>query len=311
MNKKLTIALLAGGNSSEREVSLSSGREVAKALRELGHKVLELDPAVDLEKMIKQKESIDLVFPALHGKYGEDGAIQGFCELLNLPYVGCGILASALSIDKEKTIEIYRRAGLPTAKSIVFAGEVDFDRVKREIGFPCVIKPVSNGSSIGVEIIDSEEDFLAAFNRSRRLENRVLVEQYVKGRELTVGVIGNDSSEALPVLEIKPKNKFFDYEAKYNGQTEELVPIDISKKILKRSQDYAIRAHIALGCRGLSRTDFIMRGEELILLETNTMPGMTSESLLPKADQAAGKSFKCLIQRLIHLALEGKNGSEC
>ncbi|MDO8513136.1 MAG: D-alanine--D-alanine ligase [bacterium] len=309
MKKKLHVALLAGGLSSEREVSLRSGEKVAEALKSLGHQVRIYDPATDLRKIINERDWVDVVFPALHGKYGEDGTIQGFLELLDLPYVGSGVLASALAIDKLKSVDVYRAAGLPTARSFLIAGSsVDCDRVETEIGFPCVIKPVTNGSSIGVEIVDKKEHLSDAYRRVRKLEDRVMIEEYISGREITVGVIGNEESKALPVLEIKPKSRFFDYDAKYNGETEEVVPDDIDTSILKKAQDYAVLAHKILGCRGLSRTDFIVRDKEVIVLETNTMPGMTSESLLPKADMAAGVTFPELIEQLLELSLEGKNG---
>ena len=176
--KKAHVAVLMGGLSSEREVSLKSGKNVAEALESLGYEVKTYDPATELNEIIEDKEWIDVVFPALHGKYGEDGTVQGFCELLQLPYVGSGVLASAQAMDKIKTIQLYKSAGLPVAESITLEGAAaDWKRVEKEIGFPCVIKPILNGSSIGVEIVDNLDQFKNAYDRVKALNDGIMVEK--------------------------------------------------------------------------------------------------------------------------------------
>lgn len=305
MTKKINIAILSGGLSGEREVSIKSGENVKVALEALGYNCRMYDPKTDLIKIIEDRNWISVIFPVLHGKYGEDGTIQGFCELLDLPYVGSGVLASALAIDKMKTIEMYKVAGLPVAKSVLL-DETNIGEIKKLVGFPCVVKPVAGGSSIDVEIVENQEKLKEVYGRVKKIDDSIMAEEYILGEEITVGVIGNSELEALPVLSIKPKSKFFDYEAKYNGETEEKEFTDI--ELIAKAQDYAIRAHKILGCRGLSRTDMIISNGEAIILETNTMPGMTSESLFPKAGKASGLSFNRLVDRLILLALEGKDG---
>lgn len=303
------VAVLCGGLSSEREVSLKSGKMVGEALRELGHEVIYFDPAEDLGKIIEEKDEIDIFFPVLHGKYGEDGTIQGFFELLQKPYVGCGVLASALAMDKYRTITTFRQAGLPVASSMILETIEQMEEVQEKIGFPCVMKLVNNGSSIGVKIVADETKFREAWQELKKYDDQVMVEKFIKGREITVGVVGNDNLQAMPVIEIVAKNEFFDFEAKYNGETQEIVPAQIDDDLTCRAQELAKQAHQALGCRGLSRTDMIIKDREIFLLETNTMPGMTDQSLLPKAAKAFGWDFKQLLAELLDLAREGKDGT--
>lgn len=307
---KLRVAVLAGGKSSEREISKLSGKMVAEGLKTLGYKVKEYDPKTDLKKIIAEVKNIDVVFPALHGRYGEDGTIQGFLELLGLSYVGSGVLASALAMDKVKTREIYKNEGLPIPKGIVYSFGDDAHRITSEVGLPCVVKPVADGSSFGITIVKEEKGLVKAINEAIKFDAQVLIEEYIPGDEITVGVVGNDSLIALPVVLIKLKHEFFNYEAKYSGETDEIVPAPIDEGMAKRAKEYALVAHKALGCRGLSRTDMIVKEKEIYLLETNTMPGMTKESLLPKAAKAAGMSFNQLVQRLIELALEEWDGKK-
>jgi len=323
--KKIRLAVLMGGMSSERDISLISGREVVKNLNKKKYEVLVYDPAADLIKLAQDKDKIDLVFPVLHGRYGEDGTIQGFLELLGLPYVGSGILASALAMDKNISQKMYQNAGILVPKTIVSA-KSNWSRnthqllqdIKMHLGIPCVVKPNNQGSSIGITIVKKEKELKKALEKVFSLSSEVLIQEFIEGKEVTGPVLGNQNPIALPVIEIvPPKGRFFDRETKYNGSTREIVPARISKELTKVVQDLAVKAHQVLGCRVFSRTDMIIKEAgankrlkakdqqpEIYVLETNTIPGMTSESLFPKAAQAAGISFSELLDKLIDLALE-------
>ena len=297
---KPKIALLCGGNSPEREVSLKGGRAVAEALAKRGYPFEVFDPAKDLPALCRRAREFDLAFPVLHGPGGEDGTIQGFLESLGLPYLGAGVLGSALAMDKALSKLLYREAGLKVPQGVVVSkGEVSF-----RVAFPAVVKPVSQGSSVGISIVRDEAELFRALELAFRYEERVLVEEYVSGRELTVPVLGE---EALPVVEIRPGegHDFFDYQAKYTpGATEEICPAPIPEGVARAAQEAALIAHRALRLRHLSRTDLILtEAGELFVLETNTLPGMTETSLFPLAARAVGLTFEDLVERLISLAL--------
>jgi D-alanine-D-alanine ligase len=308
MPKKLTVAVLAGGKTAEREVSLKSGAAVIAALKVLGHRVIQLDPAKDLAKLIKLKNKIDVVFPALHGHGGEDGAIQGLLELLGLPYVGSGIRPSAQAFHKPTTKQIYAAAGLPIAKGIVIPESNSELRTKNlELKFPCFVKPVADGSSFGASKVTKKSELLSALQKAWEYGD-ALVEELLDGREITVGVLDlTGKPRALPIVEIVSKTAFFDFQAKYDpNYSTEICPAVLPKVIAKKAGELAIRAHTALGCRDLSRTDMFVVGQKLYLLETNTLPGMTGNSLLPKMARAAGIEFPQLIEQLLRVALQRK-----
>jgi len=306
----INIAVLLGGSSSERDISLISGREVINNLDKNKYRVMVYDPKTDLNKLICDKNKIDVAFPILHGKGGEDGAIQGILELLKIPYIGSGILASALAMNKEKAKEIYSLHNILTPQYKVLKNneKEKIDKIK----FPCVVKPISHGSSVGTSIVFKENELMGAIDLAFTFQNQIIIEEYIKGIEITVAVLGNDDPKALPVIEIvPPEGKFFDREVKYNGKTKEIIPARISQKITEKAKEIGIKAHQALGCRGLSRTDMIIqnskfetRNSKLYVLETNTMPGMTKESLFPKAAKVAGIEFKTLLDKLIEFALQ-------
>jgi D-alanine-D-alanine ligase len=248
-------------------------------------------------------EPLDVVLIALFGPWGEDGKIQGLLDTLGIPYTGSGVLASALAMDKVMAKTVLAANGLDVPHGVVVTRRDD--PAARSIVPPLFVKPVQQGSSVGTHIVERPEELGAAIEDALRYDDRVLVEERVAGRELTVAVIGNDEPEALPVIEIVTKRRFFDYHAKYDaGESEEIVPAHIPDDVAKRAQDLALRAHSALGCRGMSRTDLIWAGERLVTLEVNTIPGMTANSLLPKAAKAAGIPFGTLMDRLIAWALE-------
>lgn len=306
---KIRLALIAGGTSDEREVSLRGAAGVEKALNPDKYEVVRYDPATDLARIAADAGSIDAAFLLLHGVHGEDGTIQGFLDLLGIPYQGAGVLGSALAMDKHLAKTMYQLHGLPVAPWVmVEPGDVkDSTRIVREVGLPCVVKPVRQGSSIGMSIVRTAEQLPQALLLALRHDNEVMVEAYIKGRELTVGVLGNQELLPLPLIEIIPnaQYEFFDYEAKYQpGASKEVCPAPVTEQIREKAQQYALTAHRSLQLRGYSRTDMILSGDELYLLETNTIPGMTPTSLLPQAAAEAGLPFADLLDRLIELAME-------
>jgi D-alanine-D-alanine ligase len=287
MTKKLKVAVLMGGNSSEREVSLGSGKEVFNNLDKNKYKIETFDVPSDLGKMLMFKPEV--AFLALHGKGGEDGQIQGYLETLGIKYTGCGVLASAIGMDKMIFRWIMESFKLPMPK---LTNKV-----------PCVVKPVDGGSSVGVMIVKKEMDLIKAINNAKSYSNEVIVEKYLRGIEVTCGVLGNKNPKAMPVVEIRSKNKFFDYEAKYSeGKSEEICPAEIGSSMTRRVQELAVAVFKAVKARGYARVDFIIHNNKPYILEINTLPGMTPNSLLPKEAKAMGMSYPELLDKMIELA---------
>ena len=309
--RKLRIALLAGGRSGEREVSLAGAAEVEKALNPEKFTVTRYDAASDIARLAADAPGIDMVFILLHGQYGEDGTVQGMLELLGLPYQGSGVLGSALAMDKDLAKSIYRQHGLPTP-AWRMAGKAhaeDPTPLLSGLPLPLVVKPVRQGSSLGMSIARDRQELAAAIALAFEHDRSVMVEQFIEGREITVGVIGNDDPAPLPVVEIIPgdEHPFFDYQAKYRpGASREICPADLPPDITARARELGLAAHHALRLRGYSRTDMLVAEDGVYLLETNTIPGMTPTSLLPQAAAAAGMPFPRLLERLIELALEDR-----
>ena len=284
------VAVLMGGPSAEREVSLVSGRECAKALREEGYDVTELDAGQDIAERLRALAP-DVVFNALHGRWGEDGCVQGILEWLHIPYTHSGILASSLAMDKERTKDVYRANGLPVVPSLL-ASKADVSAA-HVMAPPYVVKPYNEGSSVGVYIVQEAANGPPKLDEN--MPETVMVEAYAAGRELTTTVMGD---QALTVTEIITEG-WYDYDAKYTeGGSRHVCPADIPQDIFDLCMEYAVTAHQALGCRGVSRTDYRWdeaRGAEgLVLLETNTQPGMTPTSLSPEQARAVGMSFGAL-----------------
>ena len=310
--KKLTLALIAGGISSEREVSLNSGNQVYEALDKEKYDIRRYDPKTELNRLVADADQIDAALIILHGPYGEDGTVQGLLDLLDIPYQGSGVLGSALAMNKLVSKQLYEKAGLPVPPYVVVhkGSPGEADSIEQRLGLPLVVKPVAAGSSIGMSIVQNTPDLPPALDRAFEHNDTVIVEAYIKGTELTCGVLGNDSLEALPVIEIIPdaEHDFFDYEAKYTaGITREICPARISDTLTETAQTYAKMAHQALYCEGYSRTDIMLKETEMFILETNTIPGMTKTSLLPQAAEAAGYPFSVLLDRLIELGIEAHN----
>lgn len=301
------VALLAGGKSGERDISLASGSGARAALAEAGFDVEVLDPAKreDLKRLIDGP--FDVAFLCLHGKYGEDGTMQGLLEVIDLPYTGSGVWSSALAMDKAKAKLFYERAGIPTPPSVTLQTNdpIDVSAIVDAVGSRCVVKPGTEGSALGVFIVNGADEIERAVAKAFEIDDEVLVERYVQGTELTAAVIGDEELEALPIIEIVPKSDFYDFESKYApGGSQHICPAPLNDATTKLVEDLAIRAHRALSCRGMSRSDFILEDEATCwILETNTIPGMTGTSLLPDAARAAGISFPELCTRLIRIAL--------
>ncbi|MCF7836834.1 D-alanine--D-alanine ligase [Candidatus Gracilibacteria bacterium] len=312
MKKKITIAVLAGGDSAEREVSLQSGEAVARALRQKGFAVLRFDPKNELPKFLAAQNKIDVVFPALHGRGGEDGEIQKLLEKLKIPFVGSNVQGMQNSFDKITAKKIYRRNKLPVARDQIFPKD---SAAKLKLKLPVFVKPADEGSSFGASLVQQESEFAPALRRAWKF-GHALVEEYLRGTEISVGVLQNSNPShsgqadltALPSIEICPKKKFFDFAAKYDSKfCEEICPARIPPLLEKKVRRLAEKAHRVLQLKDLSRTDFILVGKKIYLLETNTLPGFTANSLLPKEAAAAGIPFPDLVEKLIRLPLRGKD----
>jgi len=318
----LRVGVLMGGPSAEREISLKSGQAVAAALQDRYHVVpveLPSDPELlqasdaQLERSPRalaavaaelQAAQLDAAFIALHGAFGEDGTIQAVCEQLGVPYTGSGVKASQRAMDKVVSRVIFDREGLRVPRYHVVTTRT-VGTIRLTIPPPVVVKPVSQGSSIGVSLVEQAEALPDALSLAFRYDPRVLIEEYIPGREVTVGILGD---QPLPVVEIQPRHPFFDFEAKYQpGQTTYQVPAQLDETVVQAAQETALRAHRLLGARHVSRVDLILREDRIpVVLELNTIPGFTATSLVPMAAQAAGLSFEALCARLVELALQDR-----
>lgn len=307
------VAVLAGGWSDEREISMSSGNACKKALLEAGFGVVDLldVAAPDFVKSLVTG-CYDVAFVAMHGRYGEDGAIQGLLEILHVPYTFSNVLSSAVGTAKNVTKIMYRRAGIPTPDGTqVETGQEltdeDLQKMVERFGLPVFVKPANNGSSYGVTKVTDASKLRAAIDLARGENDTALVEQCIEGIEITVPVLGNDNPTALPIVEIVTNAEYYDLKVKYEpGELHHVIPARLSEDVYAKAQEYAVQAHKILGCRGVSRSDFIVTAEGTpYILETNTIPGMTETSLLPDSARHAGIEFPELCRRIVELALEG------
>ena len=299
MSEKLKITVMLGGPSAEREISLKSGDGVAKALRSLAHEVTELDPQNGGWRL---PEKTDVVFLALHGTYGEDGTVQGHLEKLGVPYTGCDAESSRIGFDKFLTKQRCIAAGVPTARFLL----IDSPSASWPMGWnpPVVLKPARQGSSVGLQFVEKVSDWSEALAEAMRFDTQVLMEEKIVGRECTVGIL---DEKALPIVEVRP-NGVYDYQNKYiSGTTEYFCPAEFDAAATKRIQQAGLAAFKAIGGRDYSRVDVMVRPDgEPVVLEVNTLPGMTESSLLPKAAAAAGISYAQLCQKMVELALRRK-----
>lgn len=325
--------VLMGGKSDEHDVSLASGKQVVSNLNPKKYEsipiiidkntgqwqlrntsfIKRLNTKIDKKAKKTSTSSLisgsifqypnlkkkpDVIFLALHGKYGEDGRIQGFLDFIGIPYTGCGCLSSAIGMDKIIFKKIIERDGLPTAKWSIYNEKIT-------IKYPCVVKPSDSGSSVGISIIKKKDELTKAVKLAQKYSDRIIVEEYLKGTEVSCAVLGNKKPIALPVIEIIPKNKFFDYEAKYtDGKSEEICPARLPSATTKKVQETAVKVFQSIGARGFARVDMIIKNDVPYILEINTLPGLTPNSLLPKEAKAAGISYPKLLDKIIELSLK-------
>lgn len=304
---KIKLALLAGGVSGERDVSLNTGKMIYEALNKEKYEITKYDPKTDLRLFCidVMDGEVDIVFPALHGPFGEDGKLQGMLDCFRVPYVFSGCLASALAMNKHKTKLIADDVGIPVAKDLMVRKNqaLNYDDLIEEFSLPIVIKPVELGSSVGMAIAKTKEELQKGIEDAFEHGDQVMIEQYIKGRELTVTIMGEENIKPLPVIEIIPKvSDWFDYKAKYEpGASEEVCPAKIPVETKKVIQEFAVRIFKAIGCKDLARADFIWNEDKnkIYFLEINTIPGMTATSLAPQAAKVAGMEFGDFLDELI------------
>mgnify|MGYP001392045648 FL=1 len=309
------VAVLKGGHSLEREVSLRSGGNVEAALRRLGHEVLSVDVDQHLVRTLRE-ERPDVVFVALHGRGGEDGTVQELLEILGLPYTGSGVLASERAMDKVVAKAAFTRSGIATPPAYSFSQEAfrqlgaadALPEIELRLGLPLVVKPAKQGSALGIGLAREPAEVPAALMTALSYDDHVMMERFVPGRELAVSVVGGEEPWALPVVEAIPLGRdFYDFEARYTpGLTELRAPADLPDATAQEAARVAIAAYAALGCRGVARVDMILDAEDVMwVLEVNTIPGLTDTSLLPRAAAAAGMGFDDLVARMLDLAALG------
>ena len=342
MSKRMKIAIVVGGVSNERDISIKSGQHIFDHLSSINYDKcfveitkegkwllsgdkLKIGDGVSKNKTLSilysqrginknDLESFDVIFLALHGKFGEDGKIQSILDIIGIPYTGSGVLASALSMNKAKTMQFLRSMDIKTPKFLQLLNKNDIDLkvvdkfIVENFGYPCIVKPNESGSSIGINIVHSVSDLSPAIKEAYQEDNQILIEEFIKGREFTCGVVGNSNQNkilALPPVEVLTDRKFFDYEAKYiSKNTKEICPADIPSKLAEDIQSLSQRVHRAIGCDGLTRSDFILKNNELYFLEINTLPGLTEGSLCPKEVKAVGMTFSEFLDKQIKLAIE-------
>jgi D-alanine-D-alanine ligase len=301
-NKK--IGVLMGGMSSEREVSLSSGNAILRALIGKGYNATAIDVGREVAERLR-KSGIEVAVNGLHGKFGEDGAIQGLLEVMGIPYTGSGILASAMGMNKIISKTVFKAYGLQVGPfAVVTAEDRDaIEHAKHELGFPLVVKPSSEGSSVGVSVVNTNDELPSALQLAFTYDREVLIEKHIRGMEVQVGILGE---RALGAIEIVPKDAFYSYQAKYEqGMSEHFFPARVPEAVYKRTLDAGLAAHRALGCRGYSRVDFIIDAAgDPSILEVNTLPGMTATSLLPDIARGVGISFPDLVEEILRLAVK-------
>lgn len=294
------VGMLMGGGNAEHEVSLKTGAALAAALRSRGYRVTDVLVGEDLAPVLL-REKIEVAFVALHGRWGEDGCVQGLLEAMRIPYTGCGVLASALAMDKIYAKRIFKAIGLPVAEDLVVPKKAaaEFDPAALPFGYPVVVKPAREGSSVGISIARDMAGLKKAIETAAGFAGDILLERYIKGREINVGILDD---QALGALEVVPAEEFYDYKAKYHsgGTTQYLFPAPLTEEQNRTVLDLALRAHQALGCSGVSRVEAILdeRGD-YFMLEVNTIPGMTEASLIPKIAKGVGISFEDLAERLL------------
>lgn len=309
MKRKIRVVVLMGGKSPEHVISLISGQEVVKNLPKNKYRAIPMviPRSGKLPAINNLRKTADVVFIAMHGPFGEDGTIQGMLELVGIPYTGSGVLASAVGMDKIIFHKLMSSANISTPRYVTITKQESLAKISKPLGKPpYFVKPYNQGSSVGASIVKVGGELETALQKAWKFSKIALVEEYLKGKELTCAVLGNNNPRLLPVVEIIPSGEFFDYKSKYKDpQTQEIVPAIIPKKITTLVQKMAVRVHQILGCRGFSRVDFILKNNhQPVVLEINTIPGLTPMSLLPKAAKAAGITYPQLLDKIIQYAIK-------
>ena len=305
LNKDSKIAVLCGGLSAEREVSLRSGKNVYKALLDLGYKNARM---VDVQRNIAQvliEGNFEYAFNVLHGRYGEDGCIQGLLEIIGIKYTGCDVKSSAICMDKETTKNILATCDIPLISSVCTTDEVNLEKIVSGLNYPLMVKPVKEGSSIGMSRVENFRELKEAFKLAKKSDNKILIEEYYQGKSATIGVLQEKTLDriktfATPILGFETKTQWYDFEAKYTeGLTKFILPADFDEKLTKEMQDIAIRAFNACECRGLARVDFLVYNNTPYVLEINTNPGMTDLSDLPAQAKHMGIDYNALVELIL------------
>ena len=315
MKKKIRVAVLMGGKSAEHEISLASGREVAKNLDPNKYEVLPIIISNDgISFQLNNKKyplsqlsivNCQLFFIAMHGPYGEDGAIQGFLELICVPYTGSKVLASALGMDKISSRKLFTHAGLKVPNHLIVKKNDQLKPIWHKFKPPVFVKPHNQGSSVGTTKVSKKKHLKKALNLAFSFSPLTLVEEFIDGIEITCPILGNDRPQALPLIEIVPKKEYFDYEAKYDEKLcDEIVPARIGKSLTKKAQNTALLAYQTLGCRGFARVDMITKDNDVYVLEVNTIPGLNPVSLFPKSAASIGISYSKLLDKIVMFALQ-------
>ncbi len=306
IDKNSKIAVLCGGLSSEAEISRRSGKGCYDALIKLGYKNAELVEVDENIAQVLKNGKYDYAYNALHGKYGEDGCIQGILEILKIPYTGCGVMSSSICMNKEFTKRILATCSdIPLVKSVFVQKGEDVIEKTKNLKFPVFTKPVSEGSSFGMTKVNSINDLKAAYDEAVKYNDDVLIEEFIDGAFVTVGVLEKDGTDfATEILEIRPKNEWYDFEAKYTpGMSEFILPAELDTQLTQKVKDIAIKAHQTAGCRGLSRVDFMISKDGIpYVIEINTSPGMTTTSDLPAQAKVMGISYDDLVQIILNSA---------
>ncbi len=302
ISKEAKIAVLCGGMSSEREISLRSGKNVLAALQRLGYQNAQI---VDVsENIMNDLKGFEYAYNTLHGKFGEDGCIQGVLEILKIPYTGCGVMASAICMNKEYTKKVMSTAGLPLITSVYLLPNEDPVEKVKDLNFPLMIKPVSEGSSFGMSKVSNNDELIKAVEEARKYNAEILIEEYLVGVAATVGVLEKEGKAfATEILELRPKNEWYDYEAKYTkGMTEFILPAELSDEMSEKVKRNAVKAFEVCGCSGVSRVDFLIVNNIPYILEINTNPGMTDTSDLPAQAAVCGINYDLLVEMVLHSA---------
>ncbi|MFA6257413.1 MAG: D-alanine--D-alanine ligase family protein [Candidatus Paceibacterota bacterium] len=307
-NKKIKIGVLLGGKSAEHEVSLKSASNVIKALDKTKYHITPIKINKDGKFDFNDLKNFDVIFPVMHGPFGEDGSMQGLLKLASVPFVGPSVLGSAVGMDKDVTKRLLRDAGIPIGKfiTIKLGDKINFSKIKKELGLPLFIKPANMGSSVGVSKVRNEKEFKKAMSEAFKFDTKVIIEEFIDGREIECALLGNDTPMASIPGEIIANQDFYSYDAKYIDEgSVAVIPAKIDKKTTKKIQELAIKTFQALNCEGMSRVDFFLKKNgDILVNEINTIPGFTDISMYPKLWEASGVSSFKLLDRLLELAIE-------